>query len=343
MVYVGMDVHRKRTQVAVINEKGEEVSNRNFPNDPGELAPMLMALESGTAVAFEAAYGWGWLAELLDDLGLETHLAHAKGCKAIASARLKNDKVDARTLAHLLRADLLPEAWLAPREVRDLRMLLRHRARLVRYGTSLKTRIHAVLADQGVRITVPKLWNGPGRRWLANVQLAPTQRAVVDDLLALLDATSEPIARLEREIQEAAKPDPRVKALQQLHGVGYLTAMMLVAEIGDIERFATARKLCAWAGLTPQVRNSDRSVRHGHITKQGSTWVRWALVEAAQLAKSRPPFSRTYVQIAQRRGKNIATVAVSRKLLARIFHILKEVSQGQRSSEKAFEPGELAV
>ena len=199
MVYVGMDVHRKRTQVAVINEKGEEVSNRNFPNDPGELAPMLMALESGTAVAFEAAYGWGWLAELLDDLGLETHLAHAKGCKAIASARLKNDKVDARTLAHLLRADLLPEAWLAPREVRDLRMLLRHRARLVRYGTSLKTRIHAVLADQGVRITVPKLWNGPGRRWLANVQLAPTQRAVVDDLLALLDATSEPIARLERD------------------------------------------------------------------------------------------------------------------------------------------------
>jgi transposase len=343
MVYVGMDVHRKRTQVAVINEKGEEVSNRNFPNDPGELAPMLMALESGTAVAFEAAYGWGWLAELLDDLGLETHLAHAKGCKAIASARLKNDKVDARTLAHLLRADLLPEAWLAPREVRDLRMLLRHRARIVRYGTSLKTRIHAVLADQGVRITVPKLWNGPGRRWLANVQLAPTQRAVVDDLLALLDATSEPIARLEREIQEAAKPDPRVKALQQLHGVGYLTAMMLVAEIGDIERFATARKLCAWAGLTPQVRNSDRSVRHGHITKQGSTWVRWALVEAAQLAKSRPPFSRTYAQIAQRRGKNIATVAVSRKLLARIFHILKEVSQGQRSSEKAFEPGELAV
>jgi transposase len=198
MVYVGMDVHRKRTQVAVIDERGEELSNRNFPNDPAELAPALMMLDAGTPVVFEAAYGWGWLAELLDDLGLEVHLAHAKGCKAIASARLKNDKVDARTLAHLLRTDLLPEAWLAPREVRDLRALLRHRARLVRYGTSLKTRIHAVLADQGIQITVPSPWTKPGREWLAAIELPATQRAIVDDLLRLLDATKEPIARLEK-------------------------------------------------------------------------------------------------------------------------------------------------
>lgn len=329
MVYVGMDVHRKRTQVAVVDEGGEELSNRNFSNDPADLTPMLMTVKPGTPVAFEAAYGWGWLAELLDELGLEAHLAHAKSCKAIASARLKNDKVDARTLAHLLRADLLPEAWLAPREVRDLRALLRHRARLVRYGTSVKARIHAVLADQGVKITVPKLWTRPGRKWLADVELPKMQRAIVDDLLVVLDATTEPIARLEREIKQTAKPDRRVDALQRLHGVGYLTAMMLVAEIGDINRFPTARKLCAWAGLTPRVRNSDRSVRHGHITKEGSTWVRWALGEAAHVAKSRPPFSRTFAQIAHRRGKNIATVAVSRKLLARAFHILKEVSPAQ--------------
>jgi transposase len=344
MVYVGMDVHRKRTQVAVIDESGEELSNRNFRNDPTELGPMLLTLEPGTPVVFEAAYGWGWLAEILDELGFDAHLAHARRCKAIASARLKNDKVDARTLAHLLRSDLLPEAWLAPREVRDLRALLRHRARLVRYGTSLKNRIHAVLADQGIQITVSKLWSGPGRRWLAQLELPTMQRAIIDDLLALLDATSDPISRLEREIKAIAKPDLRVEALQRLHGIGYLTAMMLVAEIGDIDRFPTARKLCAWAGLTPQVRNSDRTVRHGHITKQGSTWVRWVLAESAHVAKTRPPFARTYAQIAKRRGNNIATVAVSRKLLARIFHILKEVSQqSNQASGKAFEPGALAI
>ncbi len=115
--------------------------------------------------------------------------------------------------------------------------------------------------------------------------------------------------------------------------------MMLVAEIGDINRFASARKLCAWAGLTPQVRNSDRSVRHGHITKQGSTWVRWVLGEAAQVAKSRPPFTRTYAQIMARRGKNIATVAISRKLLARCFHILKEVSEDSQTSGEGLRAG----
>jgi transposase len=109
-VYVGMDVHRKRSQVALLDHDGTQVLNRNLPNDPIELIPVLGQLERGTPVAFEAAYGWGWLADLLEELGLEPHLVHPSGCKAIAAARLKDDRVDDRTLAHLLRADLLPEA-----------------------------------------------------------------------------------------------------------------------------------------------------------------------------------------------------------------------------------------
>jgi transposase len=113
-IYVGMDVHRKRSQVALVDEHGVQLANRNLPNDPAELVSILGALEPGTPVAFEAAYGWGWLVDLLEDLELEPHLVHPSRCKAIASARLKNDKVDAHTLARLLRADLLPEAWIAP-------------------------------------------------------------------------------------------------------------------------------------------------------------------------------------------------------------------------------------
>jgi transposase len=126
-VYVGMDVHRKRSQVAVVDDAGVPQGNRNVPNDPAKLVPILGTLPPGTPVAFEAAYGWGWLVDLLDDLGLEPHLVHPSRCKAIAAARLTNDKVDAATLAQLLRADLLPEAWIAPQQVRDLRALLRHR------------------------------------------------------------------------------------------------------------------------------------------------------------------------------------------------------------------------
>jgi transposase len=120
-----------------------------------------------------------------------------------------------------------------------------------------------------------------------------------------------------------------------LPGVGKLTAMMLVAEIGDISRFPTARKLCAWAGLPPQVRNSDRKVRHGHITKQGSPWVRGILQQAAQTAKRHLMFASAYGQLARRRGTNIATTAIARRLLARSFHILKQLEAQQNPPEKA--------
>jgi transposase len=143
-------------------------------------------------------------------------------------------------------------------------------------GTACKNRVHAVLADRGIW-DHSSLWSGPGRAWLASLELPATPRGIIEGCCGLLDALATPIGRLEREIATLAKPDPRVQALMVLPGVGKLTAMTLVAEIGDIGRFPTARKLCAWAGLTPQVRNSDRTVRHGHITKQGSPWVRGIL------------------------------------------------------------------
>jgi transposase len=186
-VYVGMDVHRKRSRIAVVDEAGVQQRNRNLANDPAKLVPILGVLPPGTPVAFEAAYGWGWLVELLEELQLEPHLVHPSRCKAIASARLKNDKVDAATLAQLLRADLLPEAWIAPPATRDLRALLRHRAALVRLSTSLKNRVHAVLADRGIGED-QGLWTGPGRAWLQALPLPPVPREVVDDCGGLLDA-----------------------------------------------------------------------------------------------------------------------------------------------------------
>jgi transposase len=160
-MYVGMDLHRKRSQIAIVDAAGVPQRNRNLANDPAKLMPVLGALPPGTPVAFAAAYGWGWLVDLLEELELEPHLVHPSRCEAIASARLKNDKVDAATLAQLLRADLLPEAWIAPPQIRDLRALLRHRASLVRLSTSGKNRIHAVLADRGIAQD-QNLWTGPG-------------------------------------------------------------------------------------------------------------------------------------------------------------------------------------
>ncbi|MDH6128243.1 transposase [Kitasatospora sp. GP82] len=178
-VYAGIDVHRKRSQIAVIGQDGEVQVNRNVPNGVETVLGVIGSLPIGTPVAFEAAYGWGWLVELLEDYGYDPHLVHPLQCKAIASARLKNDKVDAATLGRLLRADLLPEAWIAPLDVRRQRALLRHRFQLVRLRTLLRNRVHAVLADPG-HDRAGGFRTGPGRVWLAGLPLPDASRRVVE-------------------------------------------------------------------------------------------------------------------------------------------------------------------
>jgi len=324
-VYVGIDVHRNRSQVAVIDEGGKVLVNRNVTNGVKSVLSVIGSLPAGTPAAYEAAFGWGWLLELLEGYGFEPHMVHPLQCKAIASARLKNDKVDAAILAQLLRADLLPEAWIAPPEVRQLRALLRHRVQLVRLRTLLRNRIHAVLADHG-HGRPEGCWSGPGRAWLAALELPAVSREVIDDDLTLIDAVEEPVGRLDREVHQQARSDPRVTVLTRLPGVGEFTALVLLAEIGDISRFGSARKLAAWAGLTPTVRGSDRTVRHGHISEQGPAWVRWVLCQAAQTARRHPDFAPGYEALARRRGRKIATTAVARKLITRAYHLLTDAA-----------------
>ena len=261
-VYVGIDVHRKRSQVAVVTEDGTVQLNKNVVNGSEPILRLIGDLPSGTPVAFEAAFGWGWLVQLLEDYGFDAHLVHPLRCKAIASARLKNDKVDAAILAQLLRADLLPEAWIAPPAVRQLRALLRHRTSLVRLGTQQRNRIHAVAADHGYDRPA-SYWTGPGRGWLAELDLPAASREIVTDCLAVIDGLAPVIDRIDGELHQHAKADPRVKALRTLPGVGEFTALMMLAEIGDITRFTSARKLASWAGLTPTVRGlrPDRPAR----------------------------------------------------------------------------------
>jgi transposase len=326
-VYVGIDVHRKRSQVAVIDGKGEVLANRNVPNGAEPILKVIGGLPPGTPAAFEAAYGTSWLVELLEDYGFDPHLVHPSRCKAIASARLKNDKVDAAILAQLLRADLLPEAQLAPPAIRQLRALLRHRVALVRLRTRLRNRIHAIVADYGYDRPAGGYWTGPGRAWLARLELPAVSRELVEDDLGLIDALQGRIGRLDREIRQRARSGPRVKVLTQLPGIGPFTALVIRAEVGDISRFGSARKLASWAGLTPTVRGSDRVAHYGHISKEGSVWLRWVLCEAAQTAKRQPEFAATFQRIAQRRGKKIATTAIARKLLTRAWHLLADAER----------------
>jgi transposase len=207
-------------------------------------------------------------------------------------------------LAQLLRADLLPEAWIAPPAIRQLRALIRHRISLVRLGTRQRNRIHAVAAGHGYDRSA-SYWTGPGRGWLAEPGPAAASREIITGCLAVIDGLAPVTGRLDGELHARAKADPRVKALTTLPGVGEFTALVMVAEIGDITRFGSARKLAAWAGLTrPCAARTSRSGT-GTSPEQGSAWLRWAMNQAAQTAngpRSSPSATRSSRNAAGRRS-----------------------------------------
>ena len=335
--WVGIDLHRRRSFVTAIDEQGEVSLRRRITNDPDAFLELLGDPE-GTQVALEATYGWEWLADLLEDAGYELHLAHPLRTRAIAAARVKTDAVDAATLAQLLRAGLLPEAYIAPRELRDVRELLRHRVALVAMRTALKNRVHAILARHGVVHDYSDLFGKAGREFLDSLELRQAPRQRLESLLALLDDFDREIDAAASEIDRQAKADDRVALLCQIHGIGRYTAMLIIAEIGDVRRFPTARHLCAWAGLTPTVRSSDGKARLGHISRQGSSILRWAVVEAAQHVPRRGgPLREQFERIAKRRGRRVARVAVARQILTLCYYGLRD---GEIRSLKTSRPGE---
>jgi transposase len=322
---VGIDLHRKRSHVAVLDEHGTQLLSRRIVNDPRTFLELLEGIDGESKIALEATYGWEWLADVLEDAGYELHLAHPLRTKAIASARVKTDAVDARTLAHLLRADLLPEAYVAPRELRDLRDLLRHRVALTRIRSALKQRVGAILAKHGIQRPFSDLFGPGGLRFLEELELREGPRRRLDSLLSLIGDFDREIDATSREIDQRAKADPYVEVLCQIRGIGRYIAMLVIAEVGDIGRFPSARHLCSWAGLTPTVRSSDGKARLGHITGQGSPALRWALVEAAQhSARGGGPLRDAYERITKRRGKSVAKVAVARKILTLCFYGLRD-------------------
>ena len=275
--WVGVDLHRRRSQIAIIDEHGELTLSRRIVNDP-ETFTELLGDPDGTHVALEATYGWEWLAELLEEAGYDVHLAHPLRTQAIAAARVKTDAVDAKTLAHLLRTGLLPEAYIAPPELRDLRELLRHRAVLTRMRTAVKNRVHALLARQGIRPEHTDLFGQGGREFLAGLELPEGSRRRLDSTLSLVDDFDREISATTKEIEALAKADDRVPVLCQIRGVAPYTAMLIIAEVGDVGALPErAPPVLVGRHHASRVRNSDRTIHLGHITRQGSVALRWAL------------------------------------------------------------------
>ena len=322
---VGIDLHRRRSVIVRMTEGGEQLGCVRIDNDPLVLAAEIANAGEHPDVVLEATYGWYWAVDVLQDVGAEVHLAHPLGVKGFAYRRVKNDQRDAADLADLLRMNRLPEAYVAPPVVRELRESVRHRAKLVALRSGLKAGVHAVLAKQGVLIGVSDLFGVGGRQLLDAAGLGGPYRARVDAQLRLIDAFDFEIDIVSKQLRARLCHDPGYAEIQRIPGVGPVLAAVFVAEIGEAGRFRDAAHLASWAGLTPRHRESDAKVHRGPITKQGSGLVRWAAVEAVQkIPASAGWLVCSRARITERRGRNIATVAVARKLLTLVYYGLRD-------------------
>ncbi len=320
--YVGIDFHRRRSVIVHKNATGEILETVHLDNDPGAFAAELAKAGEHPEVVLEACYGWYWLADLLQGLGANLHLAHPLG-NAWGNRRMKNDERDASDLVDLLRLGRLAEAYVAPPELRELRELVRYRAKLVALRSGLKSQVHSVLAKEGVPVPMSDLFGTAGQDLLDTAKLGRSYATRLESLRSLILAYDEQVEMLEGEIDDWLSGDKGYLAVQAIPGVGPVLGAIFVAEIGDVARFSSPEKLCCWAGLTPRHKESDTHVHRGPITKQGSRILRWAAIEAA--SRHHGAQAERFEAIAARRdSKKIARVALARHIVTLAYYGLRD-------------------
>lgn len=322
--YVGIDLHRRRSVVVRTTDAGQLLEAVQITNSPLALAQVMTRAGEHPEVVLEATYGWYWAADTLAELEANTHLAHPLGVKAFEYRRVKNDFRDACDLADLLRMGRLPEAWIAPPATRELRELVRHRAKLVSMRARCKAQVHAVLAKCGVAVPMSDLFGVAGTQLLDQLTLPAAYAARIGSLRRIMDALDFEIEVFANLVKGRLARDPGYTAVQTIPGIGPVLGAILVAEIGDVTRFPNAEKLACWAGMTPLHRESDTTVHRGKITKQGSRLVRWAAVESVQRLSAHTRLGAFRDRVAARRGHNIAVVAAARRQLEYVFYALRD-------------------
>ena len=320
--YVAIDLHKRRSLIVRADEQGERLETVRIDNDPINLAAAVAAAGEDPEVVLEATCGWYWAADVLAELGATVHLAHPLGLNW-NNRRVKNDVRDANALLDMLRLDVVPEAWIAPPPVRELRELVRYRAKLVMLRAGLKAQVQAVLSKEGVITGRYELWGPTGRQLLDELEVAATYRTRIDSLCRLIDTYDAEVNAVGNEIAEWLDDDLGYHAVQAIKGVGPVLGAVFVAEIGRVDRFASPDKLCSWAGLTPRHRESDTKVSRSGITKQGSRLVRWAAIEAISRGRD-TTVAELYARVKERRGTNVARVAAARKLLHLVYYGLRD-------------------
>ena len=325
MYYTGIDLHKKTSYITTVDGMGKIVKKANIINDENAILAHFTELGGETKIVIESMASWYWLYDLLSAHGLDVVISNPAKTKAIASAKIKNDKLDSHMLAQLLRSDLITTVHVSSLHTRKLKELLRHRNRLVRDATRVKNRIHILLTKNNCQGPFSDLFGVQGLKYLQGIGLPDYHRAQLDTYLALYKHLVKSIDPLTKTIHAMAKKDPMARLLMTIPGIGPIVAMFIVAEVEDISRFPSYRNLASYAGLVPSLDSSAGKDRRGRITKQGSAHLRTALIEAAQVIPRmhKCRLNAFFRKRIIRSGYQKAIVATAHKILQYAYYVLK--------------------
>jgi transposase len=326
---IGVDYHKKFSYLVVKDEMGKVLRSGQVMNKKADVNKFLKPFTNDSTAVLESCRNWQVMHEWLEEMIDHVVLANPYKVKAIAEAKIKTDKIDATVLADLLRVNMIPECYVAPREVRDLRTLLRQRIFFVQTRTKVKNRIVTIVDRYPEEVqkwkAVTDQFGKKGRKQIEELCFSPMDRALIEREMSFIDMINLYIKEIEDVIEENFKESKNAQLLKTIPGIGQFFSMLIDSEIGEIERFKTVKKLSSYAGLIPATYSSGGKTTQGRITKSGNHLLRWALVEAVIPAiASDEELRAEYDFLRKRMNYNKAKVAIARKILAICFRVLKD-------------------
>jgi transposase len=332
---IGCDAHRKFSQFAVLNDKGQFLEQVRVNHEPGAIRIFLSRYPADTPVALETIGNWYWIVDEIEAAGCVPLLTHAAKAKIMMGNVNKTDKLDAKGLATLLHLGSLPTVWIPPHDVRDERELHRTRMALSKIRTALKNRVHSTLAKYALSInTESDIFLAKWRYDLVRAceALPPeTQRCMAQHLQAV-DQVQDQIAELEKRIKQRVEVSPNMQLLTTLPGIASILSIVIEREIGDVNRFPSSSHFASYAGTVPTVKGSGGKVRYGRLRKQSNQYLKWAFIEAANVVarqRRHPNWRNKHVtilfeRIKRRKGHSIAIGAVARHLSEAAYWMLRK-------------------
>jgi transposase len=323
-----LDLSRRRVDVCAISELGELLGRFRSPIDRDGLRGLARRMEPYGSVraVIESMNGARYVHDEMTNHGWRVLVADAQKVKGLAPLACKTDKVDARVLAELSWRDLVPAIWLPTPEIRGERETARYRLHLVKHRSTLKNRIHGTLIAHGHQVSVSDVFGAEGRRLLAGLELPEPWAGTTAATLELIDDLDRRIGGIEKELRRVGADHRYVPLLMTAPGIGWVLAYTIASEIGEIERFPTARRFVSYTGLCPRVHQSGELDLRGRLSKHGPRYLRWALIDAAAVACRHPLYAERYQQLKRRvgrqRGSKVAQIDLARRLAEAIWHML---------------------